>query len=204
MAQIAAQSTGRTAGVTAYKVANTGVLWGVTIDPTATDPGGANMYLLPAGTCLVRDDTTQLCRPFRGTATTAAASSAATACAVRNARFLKAGDAITVGGTAATISAVNYTTNTLTLASGITWASGAAVVVSGETVIPNGFLDSDTDVRDPIRRTPVATPSVACAYGGEVFLSKCHGDTAAFKALYGGGFDSKFTDVESLGRRASF
>lgn len=91
--------------------------------------------------------------PVKRTNVTADGGATATAIPVVNAAFFKVGDTITVGGDSGkTITAVNYSTNTITVSgSAFTFANDEAVIASGDlagaqTAI--AVLDEHVNLRD--------------------------------------------------------
>lgn len=109
---------------------------GVIIDASAADYRGTKV--LPAGVPLVRDAGTGLYVPFKATLANGAGTTSTTLI-VDDASLFLVGDPIYVGATATTVSAINYTTNTITLAAAATWTDNS-------TVAPSNGYRAATDV----------------------------------------------------------
>ncbi|MFH5805435.1 hypothetical protein [Alienimonas sp. DA493] len=112
------------------------ILYSAVKDPASIyPPGGVQMdpdnsyfqgeKVIPAGTPVYRQSS-GLHRPWVA-ATADGAGTSSTALTVDDASGYAVGDAIYVGSTATTVSAVDYGTNVITLAAAATWTDGAAI-----------------------------------------------------------------------------
>jgi hypothetical protein len=120
------------------------------------------------------------CRLCTNTAAVGAGATS-TALTLRNPYAFLAGDAITVGGVAATINALNYSTGVATLAAGITWANGAVVLGTDGSQLPYGILPEFTKLKN-VDNTIAIDKSVKLAIGGQVNYDVLLGDSAAILA----------------------
>lgn len=82
----------------------------------------------------------------RSRANGAGASSAALT--VDDARFFKAGDALTIGSTSGVISSVNYTTNVITLTATKTWSDRDAVYATDGSGVARAILGEFVKLKD--------------------------------------------------------
>lgn len=135
-----------------------------------------------SGTPFAMITTTKLWVPCKRTTVTSAGGATATAVPVVDARAFKVGDVISVGSnTGWTITAINYTTNTLTGAS-ITFSSSDVVKATDGSETCRGILNEDTDLYDPFTRGNVAKTFSKLIIEGLVDQRKVWGDIAAIRA----------------------
>lgn len=153
---------------------------GITLDENGYD-GGNTGYPneIRAGWPMGMITSTKKWVPCKRTTTTS--TGAVTALVVVNSHPFKVGDAIDIGGdTNITITAINYSTHTLTIAS-TTVASGDAVVARDGSQTCRGFLEGTRDLYDEETRDTVEREG-NLAIGGMVDLSKLYGDMDAIWA----------------------
>lgn len=129
----------------------------IVIDATYAYDGSNTGYEteLRVGTLLGQCTTSKLWVPLKRTAVN---DSGATAnnFVVDNAALFKAGDTITVGTDDVTIDSINYSTNTITLTSSITFADNDAVVGRGSLAgaeTARAVLGETVDLLDPVTHT---------------------------------------------------
>lgn len=110
---------------------------GMTIDGTYVRDGQyeTGKKIVKVGTRLAKITSSGLYAPVRASALASAAAAADTTIEVDDATFYMAGDALSIGGTAATIDSINYSTNVITL----TAAVGADKVVDTTVLGTGGF-----------------------------------------------------------------
>ena len=146
---------------------------------------GANTdyeYELRPGTPLGRITASGLWRACARTKTTTTGT--VTSVVVTDARAFKVGDVITIGGdTGITISAINYSTNTLTIAS-TTVASGDAVFCEDGSATCRGILNENINLKDEdgVARDKSFSQMVILGY---VDPNQILGDLAAIRAASG-------------------
>lgn len=147
-----------------------------------TDGANANVpFEIRAGWLLGQISASGLWVPCKRTRTTGAGGTG-TAITVINAAAFKVGEAIDVGNdTNQTIAAVNYGTNTITLAGSITWAASEAVVARDGTQTCRGILLDFVRLRNDDNSAP-ANKSASMLIQGAVKASMVLGDLAAVRA----------------------
>ena len=120
------------------------------------------------------------------------AGSSATALIVSNAAAFKAGDSILIGATAAVVSSIVYSTDTITLTAAKTWADGAVVYVSGSDAAV-AVLGEDVQLYD--KNLQVATDATAGTVYREGMLvaSALKGDVTACRAVSANLITKNFT-----------
>lgn len=153
---------------------------GIILGSTAIDGGNTGYtYEIRAGWALGRITATGKYVPCKRTTTTS--SGAVTSLVVVNSYPFKVGDAIDIGAdTNITITDIDYTTHTLTIAS-TTVASGEAVVGRDGSQTCRGFLAGTRDVYDTETATAVDAQA-QLVEGGRLLLSQLLGDITAIMA----------------------
>jgi hypothetical protein len=175
---------------------------GVVIDATASYDGAHTGFetTIRAGWLLAKVTSSNKYTPVKRTQANGAGSAVA-ALIVDNAAAFKVGDAITVAATSATtVSAVNYSTNTITLAATKTWSDNAVVIggaAGAETA--TCVLGEDVVLYDNDTMTNIDT-TAGCVYiRGLLNSPVVRGDLAAVRAISGNlitkNFDVFPTDV---------
>lgn len=152
------------------------------IDATYAYDGGNTGYerQIRPGTPMGRITASGLWRPCPRTTTTTTGT--VTAAVVVDARAFKVGDVISIGSdTGITISAIDYTTNTLTIAS-TTIASGEAVVVADGSQTCRGFLNEFINLWDDVAQDYVDKTFSEMVIAGYLDEDQILGDIAAIRA----------------------
>lgn len=166
---------------------------GVQLD-SANCYDGANTgfeYLIRAGWLLAKNTTSGKYCTVKRTQANGAGSATATLI-VDNAAAFKAADAITIGGTAAVISSVDYTTNTITLTATKTWSDNAVVIVSGmESAV--AVLGEDVQLYDSKLLTATDATAGTVYRAALLNASALKGDVAAVTAISGNLITKNFT-----------
>lgn len=106
---------------------------------------------------------------------------------VDNAASLQVGDVVTIGGdTALTISAINYSTNTITIAS-TTVADNDAVYATtpAGSDVARGILNEEIDLWDEVSRTYIDRPTSQIIIAGLVDPNQILNSVAAIRAASG-------------------
>lgn len=142
---------------------------------------GSFTYEIRAGWLMGRVTTGGLWRPCPRT-TASGSGSSSTALVVVNAAAFRAGDTIKIGSNANVVAnAINYATNTLTLASAQSWSSGDAVRVQDGSETCRGVLLDFVKLRTDDNTLP-ASRSAGMAIQGAVKAGMLLGDAAAIRA----------------------
>lgn len=152
------------------------------LDATYAYDGGNTGYerQIRPGTPLGRITASGLWRPCPRTTTTTTGT--VTAAVVVDARAFKAGDVVSIGAdTGLTVSAVNYTTNTLTIPS-TAIVSGEAVVVADGSQTCRGILNEFVDLWDETAQDYVDKSFSELVLAGYVDDDMILGDLAAIRA----------------------
>lgn len=166
---------------------------GVQLDATNCYDGANTGFeqLIRAGWLLAKNTTTgKYCTVKRTQAVGAGVTVAALV--VDNAAAFKAGDSITIGGTAAVIASIVYSTNTITLTATKSWSDNAVVIVSGmESAV--AVLGEDVQLYD--NKLLVATDATAGTVyrSGMLVAGVLKGDVAAVTAISGNLITKNFT-----------
>lgn len=139
--------------------------------------------IIRVGTPLGRITASKLWVPCKRTTTTTTGT--VTSVVLVDARAFKVGDVITIGGdTDLTISAIDYTTNTITIASTAV-AAGDAVIAQDGSQTCRGFLNEEIDLWDELTRANIAKPFTQLVAAGFLRSSVVLGDLAAIRAATG-------------------
>lgn len=110
------------------------------------------------------------------------ANGTGTSFVVANSSAFRAGDVITVGtSTNLTISSVNYTANSITVATSFTWTNGAAVFAQDGSAICRGVLLDFVRLRTPENLAP-ASKGASMLVQGLVRTDMILGDLSAIRA----------------------
>jgi len=158
---------------------------GVVIDATNSYDGSNTSFetLIRAGWILAKNTSTGKYVPCKRTQANGAGSSA-TALIVDNAAAFKAGDALQIGATTGTISAVNYSTNTITLTATKTWSDNDVVYCSSNgTGTATCVLGEDVDLYQTDTRTNADTTAGVVYLAGVLKSDRVYGDLAAIRAV---------------------
>jgi hypothetical protein len=152
MSQLPGQIAGETYTPRRIVLSDHGLIYapGGVIDANNAYDGSNTGYefQIRVGTPMARITATKLWVPCKRTTTNGAGSSSTTL-VVHDARAFKAGDSIIIGSNSAvSISAINYATNTLTLASAETWSDTNAVHANDGSETCRGFLDEWVNLKD--------------------------------------------------------
>lgn len=164
-----------------------GILGSATLYDGKSDHGSAYPYMLEVGTLLSRVTATSKLSPLKLTALNGAAS-ADTDLVVDESRFFQVGDTITVGTTDSTITAIDYTTDTLTVDTATTESDGAVVKARGDLAgaeIPIGILDEFVDGENPSSRAVEDRQVGKMLIWGFVIDSSVVGDLTQGQAISG-------------------
>lgn len=163
-----------------------GVIYGSGVIDAARAYDGGQVGLedeLRAGTMMARITSTGLWTPCkRTTVTPAGAGTSTTSVPVVSARSFRTGDVISVGAsTGLQVTAVNYTSNTITVNTAITFANSAVVVAQDGSQTCRGILGEFVKLRDPdgVVRNKVFSQLVIA---GLVDQSQIVGDLAAVRS----------------------
>lgn len=153
---------------------------GIILGSSAIDGGNTGYtYEIRAGWALGRITSTGKYVPCKRTTTTTTGT--VTSVVLVNSYPFKVGDAIDIGAdTNITISAIDYTTHTITIAS-TTVASGEAVVARDGSQTCRGFLGGTRDVYDFASASAVDAQAMLVE-GGKLLLSQLLGDITAIMA----------------------
>ncbi|MDE2098989.1 MAG: hypothetical protein KGL39_17175 [Patescibacteria group bacterium] len=134
-----------------------------------------------AGTPLGMITSTKLWVPCKCTRANGAGSSA-TALIVDDARAFKVGDVISVGSTTnVTVTAIDYATNTLTIASN-SWSDEDYVIVADGSQVCRGILNQQIDLWDKVTRKAQNKQFGQMVIRGLVDPNRVYGDIAAIRA----------------------
>lgn len=166
---------------------------GVQLDATNCYDGDNTGFeqLIRAGWLLAKNTTTGKYVTVKRTQANGAGSSA-TALIVDEAAAFKAGDSITIGGTAAVISSIVYSTNTITLTAAKTWSDNAVVIVSGmESAV--AVLGEDVQLYDNKLLTATDATAGTVYRSGLLVAGVLKGDVAAVTAISGNLITKNFT-----------
>lgn len=166
---------------------------GVQLDATNCYDGANTGYeqLIRAGWLLAKNTTTGKYCTVKRTLANGAGSSTATL-VVDNAAAFKAADAITIGGTAAVISSIVYSTNTITLTATKTWSDNAVVIVSGmESAV--AVLGEDVQLYDSKLLTATDATAGTVYRAGLLVAGALKGDVTAVTAVSGNLITKNFT-----------
>ncbi len=110
------------------------------------------------------------------------ANGTGTSFVVANSSAFRAGDVITVGtSTNLTISSVNYTANSITVATSFTWTNGAAVFAQDGSAICRGVLLDFVRLRTP-ENLAAASKGASMLVQGLVRTDMILGDLSAIRA----------------------
>lgn len=159
------------------------ILLPVVIDGNlGTDGGNTNYtYEIRAGWPIGRLTASGRFVPCKRTIANGAGSSTATL-VVNNAAPFRVGDTIKVAANAnVAINAINYGTNTITIASAQTWANGAEVRAQDGSETCRGILLDSVKLRNDDNTAPVHR-SASMLIQGAVRVSMLLGDVAALRA----------------------
>lgn len=134
----AGQRVGRVrSGIRNVLASTHGVIYGRgRIDATYAYDGKNTGYEdeIQAGTLMGRITASGIWVPCKRTTVASGGGAGVATCTLTNARAFKVGDTITIGGDAATIATINYSTNV------ITWTSGVQTIANADAVIGVGDL----------------------------------------------------------------
>jgi hypothetical protein len=173
---------------------------GVVIDATNAYDGSNTSFetLIRAGWILAQNTSTKKYVPCKRSRANGAGSATATLI-VDNAAAFKAGDAITINATAAVISSIVYSTNTITLTATKTWSDRDIVFCSTNgTGTATCVLGEDVDLYQIDTRANADSTAGTVYVQGLLKSDRVLGDLASIRAVSGNLITKNFnvdTDV---------